>query len=720
MRASWLVMLLPLGCNPISNKGLGDTNYLDNDGDGYSVAEGDCDDSNNAIHPDALEACDQVDWDCDGLTMEPDATALLEDEGNFLWAMRSPNKLLPLDSVPCVGTVDNPMFWVLPQLQYAGTSVDGAGCTGSEIGWSTVSSEEDSWGLYNAEITATTTTSCSEPAFRLEYFTDISRYETLTIRYRWSGQDPLVLNIEHGSGSTPSETDPWQLDATGSEWSEEVLNLSDATAKGADLASWRALEFVLPESATLELDYLIFEADSSTWQENDILCCRGEQTDPPGCSGKGEFLDLACHEPATSATSLGLAASHAAVSYTIGLEPDHALETIEAVVSFLEETPGWKGEDPGEPWTPGGFIQSWFSPFSGAPYPGDKLLTLIHNGTLAAGLIACREAMREDEEALGERIQALLDAMDWTLFAEATAFRRVDGCGLADGSWFSKDCLYDEENYQNVRVGDDTLLASFLLRVFGGFDNADWSGLDCSLDTWPLDETPPTWRYYTAGAYEIPEPDTGEPPLVERPLLGSGGLYMPLAALPFLDPDRLPMYRGHPSFSASARQATLAQHSEAGAAGFWGWGSSRAVQSCEYLGGLDAQDPAPYNALMAVEYAPEEVSELACTLADAGLNRSFIADSRVWYWGYRDAIDEEDSSFNEQGFILTHKAWIWLAWAQHAHGPVLRDLFASHPAVAKAYTTIHPACTGQRLAEGGRVKPAGQPERPVDGGLVND
>ena len=44
---------------------------VDDDGDGYSECDGDCNDGNTAVHPDAPEICDDIDNDCDGATDNP-------------------------------------------------------------------------------------------------------------------------------------------------------------------------------------------------------------------------------------------------------------------------------------------------------------------------------------------------------------------------------------------------------------------------------------------------------------------------------------------------------------------------------------------------------------------------------------------------------------------------------------------------------------------------
>lgn len=39
---------------------------VDDDGDGWSEEDGDCDDNNSAVHPEAPDICDDLDNDCDG------------------------------------------------------------------------------------------------------------------------------------------------------------------------------------------------------------------------------------------------------------------------------------------------------------------------------------------------------------------------------------------------------------------------------------------------------------------------------------------------------------------------------------------------------------------------------------------------------------------------------------------------------------------------------
>jgi len=61
-------------CDGVDNDCDGNTDDVDSDGDGFSACDDeDCDDTDDAVHPDAAEACDDgVDNDCDGDTDEDD------------------------------------------------------------------------------------------------------------------------------------------------------------------------------------------------------------------------------------------------------------------------------------------------------------------------------------------------------------------------------------------------------------------------------------------------------------------------------------------------------------------------------------------------------------------------------------------------------------------------------------------------------------------------
>lgn len=71
MRIEFLVLLALAGCPFISDEIYDQRTDLDQDGFSWPT---DCDDSNAAVHPDAVERCDGVDNNCDERVDEPEAT----------------------------------------------------------------------------------------------------------------------------------------------------------------------------------------------------------------------------------------------------------------------------------------------------------------------------------------------------------------------------------------------------------------------------------------------------------------------------------------------------------------------------------------------------------------------------------------------------------------------------------------------------------------------
>lgn len=82
----------------------GGSTGTDEDADGWSVEDGDCDDSNADVNPDRIETCDGVDEDCDGQTDE-DAGGYYytDDDGDGYGSAADP--LRSCD--PISGAVDN-------------------------------------------------------------------------------------------------------------------------------------------------------------------------------------------------------------------------------------------------------------------------------------------------------------------------------------------------------------------------------------------------------------------------------------------------------------------------------------------------------------------------------------------------------------------------------------------------------------------------------------
>ena len=90
----WLVLtFLGLGCELLNGSGNpGAQDFTDNDGDGFAVETGDCDDSNDRIHPDATEVCNNIDDNCSGEVDEGTLVDFFADEDADGFGVGSPRQ----------------------------------------------------------------------------------------------------------------------------------------------------------------------------------------------------------------------------------------------------------------------------------------------------------------------------------------------------------------------------------------------------------------------------------------------------------------------------------------------------------------------------------------------------------------------------------------------------------------------------------------------------
>ena len=80
---SVLLAMSLIACGEEEPKEEVDPLTVDDDGDGFSEEQGDCDDTNADLSPGATEVCDEIDNDCDGDIDDADSSVDLETGSVF-------------------------------------------------------------------------------------------------------------------------------------------------------------------------------------------------------------------------------------------------------------------------------------------------------------------------------------------------------------------------------------------------------------------------------------------------------------------------------------------------------------------------------------------------------------------------------------------------------------------------------------------------------------
>ena len=109
MSAFLLVFALTLGCNKNRDVDTAEIAFGDLDGDGYSIADGDCNDERPDMRPEGSEVCDGLDNDCDGEVDENTAnTWYIDGDGDGYGAGEGIGSCVqPGNYVPIAGDCDD-------------------------------------------------------------------------------------------------------------------------------------------------------------------------------------------------------------------------------------------------------------------------------------------------------------------------------------------------------------------------------------------------------------------------------------------------------------------------------------------------------------------------------------------------------------------------------------------------------------------------------------
>lgn len=438
---------------------------------------------------------------------------------------------------------------------------------------------------------------------------DASRATHLEVWMRGArGGERLELVLwSNCQGNFPGRPDSALLTATTS-WTRQRIALADF-APHADIGSLCRVSIgfndAIHPGGTVYLDALAFTDDS------------------------GSRVDVPLDEE-TNVTNIGLYIASVLAAHQLGWEDEQdVLSKLTVTLASIEQLQKWHG-----------FPQTHNHVVSLRPSDGDRCISTVDLGNLAAGLIVLRNGV----PALAARAGAVLDAMEWDWLYDPAA-GLLYGCRYPDGS---------ASNWHYDWLAADSYLAYAIATDSGKVPTTAWDNLNRSLE--PARCTNTNRRHYEPG-------------------WDGGGLFMQLLPIIFLE-------RAQRELGESAHNFVLDQICYAKQIGAPAWGQSATAlppYGYEYYGYGDLRDDVlvPHAALLAVEYVhPTELAKNVQAFQVLGTRQVVTDGTTMADFGFRSSVYWETGEVATV-YLVLDQSMAFLSLSNAATGGYIRTLFGT-------------------------------------------
>lgn len=173
-----------------------------------------------------------------------------------------------------------------------------------------------------------------------------------------------------------------------------------------------------------------------------------------------------------------------------------------------------------------------------------------------------------------------------------------------------------------------------------------------------------------------------------------------MAALLYLDPERLPvgtLTLGDSAYAMLAAQADFAQEHELE---LWGWANHGDAEVCAYVtcGDFAVEQVTPYVCAMGLDLTagpgrPPMAGGRSClknlrTFFRAGAAAPFATGTMSHDLGLRDAWNQVTAASRDSAYLYLDTGWAVLGLLNACRAGAVRQRFSAHPMIAAAYVTL--------------------------------